>query len=122
MDLKQTKLTRTEWDSIEIPVSDQEKDILKLIMEGYENPNITKNKTMSLFSFTKIEQTPENETFLYDKYFAPIIQRTIRKYGDGWLTFDSGGIGGKTGGGGGGGGGGPLKKMKSIDLVRVQNL
>jgi hypothetical protein len=118
MDLKQTKLTRTEWDSIEIPVSDQEKEILKLIMEGYENPNITKNKTMSLFSFTKIEQTPENETFLYDKYFAPIIQRTIRKYGEGWLTFDSGGIGGKSGSGGGG----PLKKMKSIDLVRVQNL
>jgi len=119
MDLKQTKLTRTEWDSIEIPVSDQEKEILKLIMEGYENPNITKNKTMSLFSFTKIEQTPENEAFLYDKYFAPIIQRTIRKYGEGWLTFEysTGSSLGKSGGGGG-----PLKKMKSIDLVRVQNL
>jgi len=118
MDLKQTKLTRTEWDSIEIPVSDQEKEILKLIMEGYENPNITKNKTISLFSFTKIEQTPENEAFLYDKYFSPIIQRTIRKYGEGWLTFEysTGSSLGKSGGGS------LLKKMKSIDLVRVQNL
>jgi len=80
---------------------------------------------MSLFSFTKIEQTPENEAFLYDKYFMPIIQRTIRKYGNGWLTFESigGGQVGKIGGPVGSvGGGGPLKKMKSIDLVRVQNL
>ena len=123
MDLKQTKLTRTEWDSIEIPVSDQEKEILKLIMEGYENPNITKNKTMSLFSFTKIEQTPENEAFLYDKYFVPIIQRTIRKYGGEWLTFEYSSTGVGIGGAlGKSGGGGPLKKMKSVDLVRVQNL
>jgi hypothetical protein len=118
MDLKQTKLTRTEWDSIEIPVSDQEKEILTLIMEGFENPNITKNKTVSLFSFTKIERTPENEIFLYDKYFAPIIDRTLRKYGEGVLkeylpygSASSGGIGG-----------GALKKMKSVDLLRVQNL
>jgi len=114
MDLKQTKLTRTEWDSIEVPVSDQEKEILSLIMEGYENPSIVKNKTTSLFTFTKIEQTPENEIYLYDKYFAPIVQRTIRKYGEGWLTFEP--VGSKVSGGG------SLKKMKSIDLARVQNL
>jgi hypothetical protein len=114
MDLKQTKLTRTEWDSIEIPVSDQEKEILTLIMEGFENPNITKNKTISLFAFTKIERTPENEAFLYDKYFAPIIDKTLRKYGEGvlkeFLPYGSNA------------GGGALKKMKSVDLLRVQNL
>lgn len=119
MDLRQTKLTRTEWDSIEIPVSDHEKEILKLIIEGYENPNITKNKTTSLFSFTKIEQTPENISFLYEKYFAPIIQRTIRKYGDKWLAFEPNPLSKSSSSNGGGG---PLKKMKSIDLVRVQNL
>lgn len=116
MDLKQTKLTRGEWDSIEIPVSDQEKEILSLIMEGFENIDITKNKTMSLFAFTKIEKTSENEVFLYTKYFEPIIQRTLRKFGDspcmkGLMKGDRAS-----------GGGGSLKKMKSVDILRIQNL
>jgi hypothetical protein len=112
MDLTQTKLSRTEWDSIEVPVSDQEKEVLSLIMEGFSNLDITKNKTTSLFSFTKIEQTAENEVFLYDKYFAPLISRTIRKYACGDSITKFGNI--STGG--------PLKKMKSIDLLRIQNL
>ena len=113
MDLHQTKLTRTEWDSIELPVSDSEKEILNMILEGFKNPSITKNKTMSLFSFTKIEQTPENEVYLYNKYFSPIVDRIIRKYGDSLaITVPTGS----------GSGGGHLKKMKSIDLARVQNL
>lgn len=107
MDLTQTKLTRTEWDSIEVPVSDSEKDILKLIMEGFINPNIVKNKTISLFSFTKIEQSKESEQFLYDKYFSPIIDEIIKKYD--CVQSD------RTGGGN-------IKKMKSIDILRIQNL
>jgi len=121
MDLKQTKLTRTEWDSIEVPVSDSEKEILTLIMQGYENINVTKNKTMSLFSFTKIENTPENEYFLYDKYFAPIISRTLRKYcekGELAVLNNWAYIGSKFGPGGGG----AMKKMKSMDALRIQNL
>lgn len=115
MDLKQTKLTRGEWDSIEIPVSDQEQEILSLIMEGFDNLDITKNKTMSLFSFTKIEKTSENEGFLYTKYFEPIIQRTLRKFGDSprMKTLIKGGSAS---------GGGSLKKMKSVDVLRIQNL
>lgn len=114
MDLTQSKLSRTEWDSIETPISEEEKGILQMIQEGFSNPNITKNKTQSLFSFLKVEQTPENEIFLYDKYFAQLIQRTVKKYG---LTIGLTGISsiGITGGG-------PLKKIKSIDALRIQNL
>ena len=117
MDLKQNKLTRTEWDSIEVPVSDTEKEILSLIMEGFDNINIIKNKTVSLLSFVKIENTPENDKFLYDKYFAPVISRTIRKYGmnilDKWsYDFKKSGCNVS----------GNIKKMKSIDSLRIQNL
>ena len=38
--LEQTKLTKTEWDSIEIPISQEEKKILYLIKRGYDNINI----------------------------------------------------------------------------------
>ena len=112
MDLHQTKLTRGEWDSIEVPVTDQEKEILKLIMDGYENPSIIKNKTTSIFQFTKIEQTPESEQYLYDKYCKPIIERTLRKYGKDTLNFDTWRSVS----------GGTFKKMKSIDTLRLQNL
>lgn len=113
MDLKQRKLTRTEWDSIELPVPEEEKEILHMIMAGYETPGILKNKTISLFAFTKIEFTPENQQYLYDKYCKPIIARTLRKYGDKlaltdvWVSDKSTGT---------------IKKMKSIDALRLQNL
>jgi hypothetical protein len=110
MDLKQTKLTRTEWDSIEVPVAEQEKEILRLIMEGYENPSIIKNKTTSLFAFTKIERSPENEKYLYDKYFEPLISRTLRKYALPSLKPPTCSLSGG------------LKKVKSVDALRFQNL
>ena len=80
MDLTQSKLTRIEWDSIEVPVSDSEKDILKMIIEGFSNISIVKNKTMSLFSFTKIEYSAENEQFLYNKYFLPIANKATVQF------------------------------------------
>ena len=113
MDLKQTKLTRTEWDSIELPVPEQEKEILQMIMAGYETPGILKNKTVSLFAFTKIEFTPENQQYLYDKYCKPIISRTLRKYGDKLALTDVWASDKLTG---------TIKKMKSIDALRLQNL
>jgi len=107
--LKQTKLTRSEWDTVEVPVSEEEKEILRLIIDGYTDVNIKYNKTMSLFSFTKIENTPENEKFLYDKYFQPIITDIIKKYNSIGMqqknTKEN-----------------SLKKMKSIDTIRLQNL
>ena len=44
MDLNQCKLSKSEWNSIEVPVCDQEKEILSLIMKGYNNVNIKYNK------------------------------------------------------------------------------
>lgn len=114
MDLTQNKLTRSEWDSIEVPVSESEKEILSIIIDGFHNLNIVKNKTMSLFSFTKIEKNKENEQFLYDKYFAPIVQETIKKYCSKKPDMSKIIMQPMTGG--------SLKKMKSIDSLRIQNL
>ena len=55
MDFKQRKLTKSEWESIEVPVSADEIEILNLINDGYSNVNIKYNKTNSLFTFLKIE-------------------------------------------------------------------
>ena len=39
MDLKQRKLNRSEWNSIEVPVSKTEIDILNLILFLYQRYN-----------------------------------------------------------------------------------
>jgi len=73
MDFSQTKLTKMEWESIEIPVSETEKRVLHLIQEGYGNLNVKYNDNGSLLSFMKMEYSPEIEMYLYSKYFAPIV-------------------------------------------------
>ena len=44
---------------IEEPVSQDEKRILGLIRDGYQNMNHKTNHTQNLFGFTKLEKTPE---------------------------------------------------------------
>ena len=80
MDLNQRKLTRSEWESIEVPVSFQEKDILNLIIQGFHNVNTKYNKHNSLFQFLKIEYNESMEDHLYNKYFAPKINEMKKKY------------------------------------------
>jgi hypothetical protein len=110
MDLTQQKLSRQEWESIESPISPDEKFILKMIIAGYDDVNIRSNKHLSLFSFVKIEITPDNEYFLYHKYFEKPINEVLEKYGKSLNikieNFD----------------GTSLKRLKSADNIRIQNL
>lgn len=115
MDLQQNKLTRAEWNSIEEPVSPSELEILKLLIAGFKTPDICTNKTQSLFNYVKIENTPENEYYLYTKYFAPIVDKCMKKYGNelGIKINPSNPSIIQTN---------QLKKIKSIDQARLQNL
>jgi len=113
MDLTQSKLTRAEWETIEVPVSQSEKNILKLIISGYHDVNIHTNEHLSLYSFLKIDKSPETELLLFKKYFEDSLVKTLSKYGKGTplseITFQNLG-------------GGELKTMKSLDRFRLQNL
>ena len=75
--LDQQKLSKSEWDSIEIPVSDEEKKILQLIISGFTNVNIRYNDTNSLFSFLKLDFSSGLEEFLYNKHFADKVKALI---------------------------------------------
>lgn len=68
MDLKQRKLNKSEWTSIEVPVSASEIAILNLIMEGYDNVNIKVNTTLSILAFLKLEVSDKMEDYIYSKY------------------------------------------------------
>jgi len=73
MDLKQRKLTKDEWDAMEKPVSDEEKKILDLIINGYANVNIKVNEHKSIISRLKMEYSSKMEDYLYIKYFKVLI-------------------------------------------------
>lgn len=113
MDLSQRKLVKSEWESIEIPVSSQEKEILQMIKKGYHDVDIHTNSQQSLFSFVKIEQNTGTELLLFQRYFEAQLKETIQKYGKNapqLLNIEFPGSGGK------------LKTMKSIDKLRIENL
>ena len=113
MDLNQSKLSKSEWETIEKPVSESEMEILKLIVEGYQSPNIRKNKTKTFLSYTKIEKSPEIDYYVFRKFFEKNIHESIDKYAQGTpltnlsaLRFMEGTA---------------LKQLKSIDSMRIKN-
>jgi hypothetical protein len=103
MDFTQRKLSRSEWDSIEIPVSQNELEILELISAGYSNVQISINKSKSIFTFMKIEYSPQIEDYLYNKYLEPIISALFKKYNVNSIEVDSN----------------PKIKIKSADKIRI---
>lgn len=109
--LTQTKLSRAEWKSIESPVSPQEKTILGLIRDGFHNVNIRMNDTLTMMTFTKLENTVEIHLFLYQKFLKPEIMKIVEKYGPGFPTLGDFGVKENA-----------LKKIKSVDVIRIKNV
>jgi len=87
MDLKQRKLSKSEWETIEIPVSTSEIEILRLITNGYSNVNLKVNKTDSIFTHLKIEYSHQIEEYLYIKFFADKIKNIVEKYNISFIRF-----------------------------------
>jgi hypothetical protein len=78
MDLNQRKLIKSEWDSIEIPVSTDELEVLKLIIKGFHDVNIKINNNNSIFTHLKIEYSTKMEDYLYNKYLREIVEKIIK--------------------------------------------
>ena len=66
MDLTQKKLSKSEWNNIEVPFPEDEKSILKMIINGFHDTNIKDNNSTSLLSIMKLEpNTSGLEVYLY---------------------------------------------------------
>jgi hypothetical protein len=74
MDLKQRKLNKSEWESIEIAVSKPELDVLNLIASGYHDVTIKINNSNSIFTFLKIEYSEKMEDYAYNKYLRKRVE------------------------------------------------
>jgi len=80
MDLNQRKLIKSEWDSIEVPFSKGEIDVLNLIIDGFHDVNIKINYNDSLFTFLKIEYNTKMEDYIYNKYLREDVEKLIDLY------------------------------------------
>jgi hypothetical protein len=102
MDLKQRKLTKSEWEGIEIPVNKSELEILQLIVGGFSNINLKVNKTDSIFTHLKIEYNSQLEKFLYVRFFSDKLKLIVNKYTIPFIHFCANPN---------------LRKIKSTDIV-----
>ena len=80
MDLRQLKLSKAEWDGIEVPVSPSEQRILTLIQTGYHDVNLKHNDTLSLLGFLKVKETDSMQHHLFLNYLVPKVKDVIKKY------------------------------------------
>jgi len=118
MDLTQTKLTRSEWDSIEIPVNESEQKILNVIMNGYRELNIRYNTNESMLQILRIQPSPEMHSYFYREYFEKEIAALLQKVKTAssaytqlveWKNAESATLI-------------AAKHMKKADIIRVQNM
>lgn len=104
MQFDQSKLSKQEWNSTEVPVDQDEKFILQMIIDGYGDVNIKKNKHLSLQNYIQVEKSPIMESYLYKLYFHEIIQKNVKKYDHIFAPKMD------------------CKNIKKIDKMRIENL
>jgi hypothetical protein len=68
MDLTQRKLTRSEWNSIEKPVSTDELRVIRLIHSGYDKVHIKHNTTPTIIQHLKVVDSDELDLFIFTRY------------------------------------------------------
>lgn len=78
---KQSKLTKEEWATIEVPCNENEKRILALIADGFVNVNISRNYTCSLAQHMKITNPTQFDDYIYTNYFHEQLADIYKKYG-----------------------------------------
>jgi hypothetical protein len=79
MDFTQRKLTKAEWDSIEVPLAPTEQHICELIIKGFHEVNLAQNHTKTLLHFMKITNTPQIDKYLYEQYFFKTVTDLVKK-------------------------------------------
>ena len=77
---KQSKLTKEEWATIEVPCSDNEKRILALIADGFGDVNIQRNYTASLAQHMKLTHPAQFDQYIYKQYFQAKLFELYHKY------------------------------------------
>jgi len=77
--MNQTKLTRSEWNAIEIPVTRQESAILSFIQRAFHNPTLVENNIKTIYTQLKLVPSPNLDEHLFHKYFPLLGTEKLTK-------------------------------------------
>lgn len=82
MNLTQQKLTKSEWDFLELPVHKKELYILKFIHNSHNNINASENPNNSLIGYLKInvEDYEDFHKYFYNKFYEDPIHQIIKQH------------------------------------------
>ena len=105
MDFTQGKLTKSEWDSVEVPDSHDEQQIYQLIKDGYSDVGIVRNSNQSLMQYMKIAPSDEMHAHMYELYFKTHVDEMREAFA--LTTFETDTD--------------KKKLVKKADLIRIQN-
>jgi len=75
----QSKLTRREWEGLEVPLPPEELAIMKMIVAGWSNPEICTNPRQSLLSVTKLGSLSSAHDILYDRYLRTRVEALAKE-------------------------------------------
>jgi len=76
----QGRLTKSEWNNMEIPVSPDELSVIKLIRESYHNIQLKTNPHSSMIGILKTSSSPEMHAYLYQKHFEQLITEMVNTF------------------------------------------
>ena len=105
MDFTQGKLTKSEWDSVEVPDSHEEQQIYQLIKDGYHNVGIVRNSSQTLLQYMKIMPSDEMHAHMHELYFKTHVDEMCEAFGLSEFETDAD----------------KKKLVKKADLIRIQN-
>ena len=81
MDLTQRKLTKQEWEGIEVPVDEREKIVLKMIQYGFHNIDYKFNHNTTLIDYAKLEKSDAMESYIFQEYLQCRLKKIYKKLG-----------------------------------------
>ena len=75
MDLTQRRLSKEEWEAIEVPVSEEELRVGRLLLDAAHDPGLRRNRAQSLTAFLQIKRTPATSHHFWTEYLLPELAR-----------------------------------------------
>lgn len=78
--LAQTKLTKKEWEMVEVKVTPDKMEILDMMNKGYDDIHVVIYKCQSLISFLKLENMKDIDGYIYEQFFKNIIVEMLNRY------------------------------------------
>jgi len=76
----QGRLTKSEWNNMEIPVSPDELTVIKLIRDSYHNVQLKMNHNSSMIGILKTSSSPEMHAHLYQKHFEQLVHEMVKTF------------------------------------------